>query len=178
VETLRHLIRELTSNGDAETGVSDPPSDVSYLLHPPALRSKRYAADLWRAGLVVILTLPAHPRNGPRNPPLSLSASSNNWTESCLTLGITITVGLMRCPQQKPHGSSSTKIKIETNPHTSPRPHPTFRGGGVGSQPHHHWAAIAKRFATCLCCVRVHALATMIGTRRPPTLPQHAAHCR
>ena len=38
----------------------------SYLLHPPALRSKRCADDLWRQDLVVILTLPAHPRERPQ----------------------------------------------------------------------------------------------------------------
>jgi hypothetical protein len=49
-----------------------PHSDVSVscLLHPPALRNKRCAADLWRAdGLVVILTLPAGaPQKRPQKP--------------------------------------------------------------------------------------------------------------
>jgi hypothetical protein len=86
----------------------------------------------------------------------------------------------MRCPQQNHTNRLQPKLKPKPT-HTLPHglsPHPTFRGGGVESQPHHHWAAIAKRFATCLCCVRVRALATVIGIRRPPTLPQHAAHCR
>jgi hypothetical protein len=72
-------------------GVSNPHSNVSVscLLHPPALRNKRCAADLWRAdGLVVILTLPAGaPQKRPQKPStlgsdLISLLFQNDWPES------------------------------------------------------------------------------------------------
>lgn len=171
--TVRLSKQKSDSTKVGKVGVSLPVG--SYLLHPPALRSKRCAEDLWserKAG-----TGPGrdpHPSGAPQERPQksrSLAALGGRRPMiSCLILGAQLGCGHHALSTTKKQTNRFIVEIVQPNklafPTGSP-PHPTFRSRRCGNPlslapvSSHYWAGLrAWCWQTVSAC---RAPATMIG---------------